>query len=325
MLKRFLTLSASLLLGVMACQKSPTEPAGVPRTKIFAGTEQGAYRSLDGGEHWEAVNDGLPFTAGPAGRKEPVPIYRLAFNVTTRTLFAVTKGGLYRSLDEGRNWAYAGLGSHDGVPTIGVDGKGAIYASAVIPTDFFRSGDNGETWKSMKEGLNNQGVIQALAFDGDVVYVGTSAGNLLRLSGEKWELIFTFGVGNLWINALDVEPNGVVFLGTSRGLYRVDMQSGNTNNTLVQIGADLGITSLVTALTVHQNKGIFVGTTRAAYSIDASGEIKQIGEGVSALVVANDGEIFAGSSEGVRHSNDNGAHWAKLGPEVLVYSLIVLD
>ena len=110
-MKRFLTLSACILIGVIACQKSPTEPAGAPRTKIFAGTEQGAYRSLDGGEHWEAVNDGLPFTAGPAGRKEPVPVYRLAYNAATQTLFAVTRGGLYRSFDEGRSWTRAGFES----------------------------------------------------------------------------------------------------------------------------------------------------------------------------------------------------------------------
>jgi hypothetical protein len=47
---RFLTVRlASLFLGVMACQKSPIEPAGPPRTKIFAGTEQGVYRSLMAG------------------------------------------------------------------------------------------------------------------------------------------------------------------------------------------------------------------------------------------------------------------------------------
>lgn len=325
MLKRFLTLLASILFGVIACQKSPTEPAGTPRTKIFAGTEQGAYRSLDGGENWEAINDGLPFTAGAVDRKEPVPVYRLAFNVTTRTLFAVTRGGLYRSFDEGRSWASAGLGSHEGVPTIGVDSKGNIFASTVIPTDFFRSGDNGQTWRSMKEGLDHQGVIQALAFDGEVVYVGTSAGNLLRLNGERWELIHTFGAGNLWINALGVEPNGVVLLGTSQGLYRMNRESGNNANALVQLGADLGITNLITALTVHQNQGIFVGTTRAVYSIDAGNKIKQIGEGASALVVTNAGEIFASGSSGIRHSNDNGAHWAKLGPEALAYSLIALD
>ncbi|GEM_PF-4496162 len=170
------------------------------------------------------------------------------------------------------------------MPTVGVDSKGAIYASTVIPTDFFHSGDNGQTWRSMKNGLEHQGAIQALAFDGDVVYAGTSAGNLLRLRGENWELIHTLGAGNLWINAIGVESNGVVFLGTSQGLYRMDTRSGNNGNALAQIG-----------------------------------------EGASALVVTNDGEIFAGSSDGIRHSNAEGAHWAKLGPEAFVYSLIVLD
>jgi hypothetical protein len=325
MLKRFLTLSTSLLFGVMACQKSPTEPTAAPRAKIIAATEQGAYRSLDGGERWEAVNDGLPFTTGPAGRKEPLPVYRLAYNATARTLFVVTRGGLYRSFDEGRSWAHAGFESHDGVPAIGVDGKGAIYASTVVPTNFFRSGDNGQTWRSMREGLDQQGVIQALAFEGDVVYAGTSAGNLLRLRGERWELMHTFEAGSLWINALGVELSGVFLLGTSQGLYRMDARSGNNGNALVQIGADLGITSLVTALAVHHNKGTFVGTTRAVYSIDAGNKIKQVGEGASALVVTSEGEIFAGSSDGIRHSTDGGVHWDKLGLEAFIYSLIVVD
>lgn len=177
----------------------------------------------------------------------------------------------------------------------------------------------------MKEGLDQSGVIQALAFDGEIVYVGTSKGNLLRLRGEQWEFMHTFGAGNLWINGIGIESNGVVFLGTSQGLYRMDVRSGTNGNALVQIGADLGITSLVSALTIHHNKGIFVGTTRAVYRIDTGDEIKQIGEGVSALVVTNDGEIFAGSNDGIRHSNDDGAHWAKLGTEAFVYALMVFE
>jgi outer membrane protein assembly factor BamB len=177
----------------------------------------------------------------------------------------------------------------------------------------------------MNDGLDNQGVIQALAFDGYVVYVGTSDGNLLRLSGEEWESMHTLGAEGLWINVIGVEPSGVVFLGTSQGLYRMDMEGDNKGNALVQLGANLGITSLVTALTVHHNKRIFFGTTRALYCIDAGGKIKQMGGGASALAVTNDGEIFTGSSDGIRHSNDGGAYWAKVGPEVFVYSLIVLN
>jgi hypothetical protein len=252
-------------------------------------------------------------------------VYRLAFNVAARTLFGVTRGGVYRSLNLGESWTYAGLRYHDGVPAIGVDRGGAIYASTFAPTDFFRSRDNGQTWSSIKDGIDHQGVILALAFDGDAVYVGTSGGNLLRLSGESWEIMHTFEAGRLWINVIGIEPGGVVFLGTSQGLYRMGMEGGNNDRTLVQVGVELGITSLVTALTVHHNKDIFIGTTRAVYRIDAGGNIKQIGGGVSALAVTNDGEIFAGSRDGIRHSNDDGAYWAKVGPEAPVYSLIVLD
>ena len=60
------------------------------------GTSKGIYKSLDAGESWETMNQGLENLNVRVLRMDPKNF---------QTLYAGTNGGgLYRSTDEGKSW-----------------------------------------------------------------------------------------------------------------------------------------------------------------------------------------------------------------------------
>lgn len=65
--------------------------------KITIATASGFYRSLDSGEHWSAMNDGIP---------EPRYCARLFYYKKQQTLLAASSHGLYVYNEKEKNWRY---------------------------------------------------------------------------------------------------------------------------------------------------------------------------------------------------------------------------
>lgn len=163
---------------------------------VYIGVEEGGvYRSADGGETWESLNDGLYWdvhTVAPA----PDGVH----------LYATTGGGFYRSDDGGRHWQHVAAGLDRGytVPcVVSSRRQGRIYTAAAAgppPTwrtganaAIYRSDDGGEHWTRLERGLpaRFESMVQAIALDGeDVIYA--AAGAELYSSadgGDSWLLI----------------------------------------------------------------------------------------------------------------------------------------
>jgi photosystem II stability/assembly factor-like uncharacterized protein len=98
----------------------------------------GIFRSADGGDTWEQVNDGLVY-------KEIMVI-----NSKDSILFAGTRGGLFRSADKGNSWSlvYDGQTIYD----IACPGDSVFIACY---TGVYCSSDNGDTWVQVNDGLDN--------------------------------------------------------------------------------------------------------------------------------------------------------------------------
>jgi photosystem II stability/assembly factor-like uncharacterized protein len=156
---------------------------------LYAGTiGQGVQRSRDGGEHWEAVNYGLP----PQSDVRAL----VAHPQHQGHLFAGTDHGCFRSQDGGLTWK----------PIRSIDETIEVWSLHICPQDpnlmfagtrparLYGSRDGGQTWVQLPLELPATTRLTALAVDpedSDTVYVGIQVGGLLRSvdGGRRWETI----------------------------------------------------------------------------------------------------------------------------------------
>ena len=125
------------------------------RDVIYAGTQDGPYRSTDGGDHWERLD--FP--------ERGAIIWSLAFHPThPQVMYAGTAPvGLYRSEDGGDTWRkLSGAVSPDHCPmdfptrTIGIAvdaGRPDDVYAALEVSGVLRSSDGGETWTDLSAPL----------------------------------------------------------------------------------------------------------------------------------------------------------------------------
>jgi photosystem II stability/assembly factor-like uncharacterized protein len=125
--------------------------------RLFQQNHRGVFRSVNGGDSWEKIENGLPANFG----------FPMVMNPhDTRTLFIIPQ--------ESDEYRFA------------KDGKLTVY----------RTADGGDSWHPMRKGLPDNcyvGIMrQAMAVDGLEncgVYFGTSGGQIFysRNNGEQWQ------------------------------------------------------------------------------------------------------------------------------------------
>jgi photosystem II stability/assembly factor-like uncharacterized protein len=172
---------------VRSIAPDPELPGG-----LYIGVEEGGvYRSRDGGETWESLNEGLYWdvhTVTPAEGDR---------------LYATTGGGFYRSDDGGGHWRHLTAGIDRGytVPFIAPSQQpGRLYVAAAAgppPTwgrgadaAIYRSDDGGERWTRLDQGLPPRldTMVMALAGGGDGDLYAASGAAVFSSAdgGETW-------------------------------------------------------------------------------------------------------------------------------------------
>lgn len=118
-------------------------PNPVIRNVIFLGsTNNGLYRSVDGGLNWQVV----------LSPEYLAPVTSIAIGPDDgRTIFASGKpGGVFRSNDMGLTWIKVGEETFNGVATaIGTNPFTGRYVYLASDSGFYRSSDFGETWENV--------------------------------------------------------------------------------------------------------------------------------------------------------------------------------
>ncbi len=174
-----------------------------PWTIISGGSQEegGIYKSVDGGENWEKVTEGLP--------SELIGKIDVAVCPSdTRIVYALVEapddqGGLYRSTDQGASFQQ--VSSHRGIRTrpfyytnIRVDPTNAnvIYALA---TGYYKSVDGGNSWSRMRppHGDNHDMWINP---DNPNLFVQANDGgaNVTHNGGKTWSTQFNQPTAELY-------------------------------------------------------------------------------------------------------------------------------
>lgn len=138
--------------------------------RIWRQDHSGVYRTSDGGDNWERIEDGLPANFGfvvwrddSSGRLFTIPLEADANRVPVEGALRV-----YRSDDNGDSWTVSGSGWSDAPQFTGVlrgafhgDGAGS-FCFGTTGGKLWLTGDNGETWDELEPSFPRIGAVRLL-------------------------------------------------------------------------------------------------------------------------------------------------------------------
>ncbi len=194
---------------------------------IYAGSYGGGvFKSVDGGDSWNAVNNGLTSTS----------IWSLAINPQNPSIVYAgssqfSGGGVFRSVNGGASWNLTSSGlTSTNIYAIAINPQdpNIIYAGTSAGTSgggVFKSVDGGGSWSNANNGLPNFG-IKVLVIDPQTpgtLYAGTSGGGAFKSidGGASWSAINN-GLTNTTVSSLAFDPKtpSTVYAGTNYKIFK---------------------------------------------------------------------------------------------------------
>jgi hypothetical protein len=289
---------------------------------ILAGTNgDGIFRSTDGGDKWEPANDGLE------GTNPNLIVF--SFTVSSVGIVAQVNEAVYLSVDVGRSWT-ARTSSPTFFGSLIAVGNALFGATSPIsllhPTGggVYRSDDGGATWELTSDAFSNLSV-NALFSSNGLLYAATSNG-IYRSSdqGLHWSMPALLGV----------QITGIIEVGSTLyatsypyGVFKsVDRGVTWTRTSHPEVTV-LSLTSLGTTIFTGTYFGIYAsndgGSTWLPLSVGLTNTY--IGAGIWAV----DSDIYALASEGppgfsqfkLYRSRDSGISWTVSSTDGLPESL----
>jgi photosystem II stability/assembly factor-like uncharacterized protein len=294
----------------------PTSPG-----TIYAGTQDGIWKSANGAGSWSISNNGLA----------ALRVFAVAVDPSApSTVYAGTDLGLFRSVDGAASWSRIASGP----------GETPVYALLALPgppATLFAgydggasmSTDGGSTWTAVPVGLATTLAFAAAPGAPSTLYAGGFSGSgqtqgAVAQSTDGGSTWTSFGVSPValpTVNALAVDPTSstTVYAGTDAGGYKTIFDSvGNklrwfTNTALAARRVLAVLIDPVSATTVY------AGTDGGLFkSVDGGVSWTGITNGLNATRVTaltldqGSSTFYAGSNGGVFKSTDGGASWAAM-------------
>ncbi len=269
---------------VQALAVHPSEP-GV----VFAGTQDGPYRSADGGDTWERL--GFPSPG--------LSVWSFLFYPSDpgRMLLGTAPAAVYRSEDGGDNWKATTMTPGPDMVDIGFDcrltglavdpGETQDVFAAVEVGGVRRSSDGGESWESINRGLAPEEDtldlhgVQVSSNQKGTVVISTRQG-LFRSAdrGDHWDFIDISHVSPIgYTRDLRLAPQDANTLYVSLG-----KAARSRNGGLVR-SRDLGQTW------ERLDQGITANSTMMAVSVDRNAPER-------VYCATRDGQVFGTEDEG---------------------------
>lgn len=186
--------------------------------------DAGIWRSLTKGEQWEGRQRLV--TAGGVGSLSGVGIEKLFFDPQDPRALYLTAvgGGLAYTYDAGETWQQLAEVGNGSVSTLAVDPRQTCTVYLGIGNRALKTTDCSRSYKEIY--LDSRPIaVSAVAVDArnsDVVYVGTSSGDLLRSAngGGSWSRFFQFSSGVQWLKFDPQVGSRAYLLTAGHGLFR---------------------------------------------------------------------------------------------------------
>lgn len=300
---------------------------------VFAGTARGVFRSTDNGDTW---NDTHVTNSS---------VTSLAISPNEH-IFAVATEGVYRSIDKGLNWSLISNDLTSGhISDLAIDVDGTIFAGSHRGR-VFRSTDDGANWIEFNSGLSNTAVLSLAININRDLFAGTTVGIFRSVdNGTSWT---TSGLNNVYVSSLAMNSSGHIFAGAD-GVYRsmdngsswISSSRGLPNTHIYELAVDpdeqlfaatledrvyrsnnsgltwtSSVVQGVSSLVVHPNGQIFAGTFGFGVKRSSNAGItwSEVNSGLTntriySLSINAEGDIFAGTSDGVFRSTNHGDEW----------------
>ncbi len=161
---------------------------------VYIGVEEGGvFRSPDGGDTWESLNEGLYWD-----------VHNVVPADTGKDIYATTGAGFHYSADSGAHWEHVPLPHRYTVPllatraedksllTVAAEGPPPTWSKGVNGA-IYRSTDAGRSWRRLEKGLppHLERMASSLIED-DAGRICAAVGSLILMSedvGESWQVL----------------------------------------------------------------------------------------------------------------------------------------
>ena len=289
---------------------------------IFAGTNYDIFSSSDNGNNWNKINTGIPDSTGANALALSGNNILAGINSNTYPPNIFGYGLLY-SPNNGNNWYPTSL--EDTIEIVSLAVKGDTIIAGSNAYGIFLSGDNGNSWTTLNNGLPSNPYtgyykwVNCLTIKGDTFFAGIPSFGIFRFipGGNNWTAMNNGLPINPVIYSFALSGNKI-FAGIRNGLYE---SSNNGNN---WIGIDTLIYE-VDAITISGNN-IFLGTIGGGvyWSSNYGNTWTTLNTGLDANVISalaiTGNYIFAGTNQemayngiwrlslselGIKESNNN--------------------
>lgn len=236
-----------------------------PIDSLFAGTEGGVFKSKDGGNTWEPINEGLTskdITALAINQQGDIfagtaedGIFRLKIdssiwqlvnknltnlNITTiaaasnnRIFTGTTKGGIYLFSENVESWAIA----NNGLSSVDINCivfKASDNSLIVGTTGGIYSSPDGSNWQQISLDIQDLNVTSIATNSQGHLFAGTADNGIYTSTdnGEKWQEL-NQGLTDVHIRCLEINSTDDIFVGTDNGgvfRYSSEIQQWQENN-----------------------------------------------------------------------------------------------
>jgi photosystem II stability/assembly factor-like uncharacterized protein len=260
---------------------------------IFAGCDNGIYRSTDNGDHWTQINENLN-GFGP-----------IAVTKSGYILVAKDGSGLFRATADGQSWTQVYSGEH--LSALAVDSKGQVFLGT-LTEGILRSGNEGNTWQPVNQGIINNRIISLVVDQNDHVFAGSDGGGVYRSTnnGDEW-IEVNSGFDNATVLCLTTNDSSYIFAGINgNGIHRATAYNSAWTK------SSQGMTDpFVWALATNSNNVLFAATIYENYrSIDGGNNWIPMPDTPQfwTYTTTNNGDVYA-SGGGIFQSTDDGLNW----------------